>query len=290
MERVRAASFHRTTRARAATLGLALLAAATGAATMLAGMAGAQTGGTAAPPDPVITDVRCLSKCIKTRKGVVGSKLLVMGTDLRQAKVVSLPRGDGRRAKDMSPYVKPSGNVVAYARKGAITGAVRVADPYSMEESPIAFSIGTAAQLRKVQMRTIFPIRGPHTYGDGIGAPRGDHRHQGQDVMARCGTKLVAARGGRVQYRGYQAGGAGFYIVIDGFKSRFDFVYMHLKGPAWAATGRSVTTGQQIGRVGSTGSSSACHLHFEMWGLPGWYEGGQFINPTPRLKYWDSYS
>lgn len=268
-------------------LRVAVLAGAIGAAAMLPGVAAAQTG---APGDPQISDVRCLVKCIKTRKGVVGSKFLVIGTDLQQVRVVSLPRANGTRAKDLNPYVKPNGNVVAFARRGAITGPVRVADPYSMKESPIAFKIGTAAQLRSAQKGFIFPVRGPHTYGDGIGAPRGDHRHQGQDIMAKCGTKLVAARGGRVQYRGYQGGGAGYYIVIDGFKSKFDFVYMHLKGPAWRAQGATVTTGQRIGRVGSTGSSSACHLHFEMWGLPGWYEGGRFINPTPRLKYWDSYS
>jgi murein DD-endopeptidase MepM/ murein hydrolase activator NlpD len=46
-----------------------------------------------------------------------------------------------------------------------------------------------------------FPVRGPHTYGDGVGAPRAGHMHEGQDVMARCGTPLVAARGGKVQWR-----------------------------------------------------------------------------------------
>ena len=42
----------------------------------------------------------------------------------------------------------------------------------------------------------IFPINGKHEYGDGIGAGRG---HQGQDVFADCGTKLVAARAGKVE-------------------------------------------------------------------------------------------
>ena len=79
-------------------------------------------------------------------------------------------------------------------------------------------------------------------------------------------------------------------IVIDGYKSEYDFVYMHLLNPATAAKGQSVTTGQQIGKVGQTGAASGCHLHFEMWSPPGWYEGGHFINPTPYLKEWDSFS
>ena len=256
--------------------------------------ASAQTsgvGGVAAPGEPVITDAVCILRCIKTRKGVIGTRFRIIGNDLRNTTVVSLPRGDGKRAKDMDPLIKPSGAVLAYVKKGAISGRVRASDSYGqLAHSPGDFRVGTLAQLREAQSGWRFPIRGPHTYGDGIGADRGDHKHQGQDVMAACKTKLVAARGGKVQYRGYQAGGAGYYIVIDGYKSKHDFVYMHLLKPALVGKGQTVATGQMIGKVGSTGSSSACHLHFEMWGLPGWYEGGTFINPTPHLKYWDSFS
>ncbi|MFN8159521.1 MAG: M23 family metallopeptidase [Solirubrobacterales bacterium] len=135
----------------------------------------------------------------------------------------------------------------------------------------------------------IFPLRGRHTYGDGIGAPRAGHTHQGQDVLSACGPKLVAARGGRVQYAGYQ-GAAGNYIVIDGKDTGVDFVYMHMMRPATFKVGDVVRTGQQIGNVGETGDATACHLHFEMWSAPGWYEGGHFLDPTPSLKRWDRYS
>jgi murein DD-endopeptidase MepM/ murein hydrolase activator NlpD len=135
----------------------------------------------------------------------------------------------------------------------------------------------------------IFPIRpasAPHSYGDGLGAGRG---HQGQDVMAACGTKLVAARGGRVQYSGYQ-GRAGNYIVIDLKGSGEDHAYMHLEQPSPLAAGQRVRTGQRIGKVGNTGNSSACHLHFERWSAPGWYEGGAPVDPPTPLKQWDKYS
>ena len=49
--------------------------------------------------------------------------------------------------------------------------------------------------------------------------------------MAACGTPLVAARGGRVQYAGYQAA-AGNYVVIDGKGTRYDFMYAHLAEPS----------------------------------------------------------
>jgi len=41
---------------------------------------------------------------------------------------------------------------------------------------------------------------------------------------------------------------------------------------------------------GETGDASACHLHFEMWAAPGWYEGGSPIDPLSYLEKWDRYS
>ena len=49
-------------------------------------------------------------------------------------------------------------------------------------------------------------------------------------------------------------------------------------------------TGDPIGEVGRTGDASACHLHFEMWGAPGWYTGGAPFDPLPALRAWDAYS
>jgi murein DD-endopeptidase MepM/ murein hydrolase activator NlpD len=135
-----------------------------------------------------------------------------------------------------------------------------------------------------------FPVRGAHTYGDGVGAPRAGHTHQGQDVMAACGTPLQAARGGRVQYKAYQSA-AGNYVVIDGKSTGHDYAYMHLKKPSPLNKGQKVKTGEKIGVVGSTGDATACHLHFEEWGPPGWYEGGTFLQAVTRhLKKWDSWS
>ena len=129
-----------------------------------------------------------------------------------------------------------------------------------------------------------FPIRGKHTYGDGLGAGR---NHQGQDLMAKCGKPVVAAQPGRVQFRDYQASGAGNYVVIDGKGKLQDTVYMHLSKPTKLREGNRVDAGDLVGRVGSTGRSSACHLHFEMWSGAGWYEGGRPIDPKPFLKRWD---
>jgi murein DD-endopeptidase MepM/ murein hydrolase activator NlpD len=137
-----------------------------------------------------------------------------------------------------------------------------------------------------------FPILGRHEFlmGAGrFGAARSGHTHEGQDVMAACGTPLVAARGGTVQYAGYQYA-AGNYLVIDGKGTANDFMYAHLAEPSPLHTGDSVRTGQPIGIVGDTGDAEGCHLHFEMWGPPGWYEGGSPFDPLAELEKWDRYS
>ena len=130
-----------------------------------------------------------------------------------------------------------------------------------------------------------FPVRGPHTYGDGLGAGRG---HQGQDLLTKCGTKIVAARAGRVYFRRFQSA-AGNYVVINVSGGR-SMVYEHLLHPAIVKKGQHVHTGQKIGLVGQTGDATACHLHFELWSKPGWYQGGSVMNPTPFLKTWDRWS
>jgi murein DD-endopeptidase MepM/ murein hydrolase activator NlpD len=137
-----------------------------------------------------------------------------------------------------------------------------------------------------------FPLLGAHDFGSSgarFGAGRSGHTHQGHDVMASCGVPIVAARGGRVQLNDYD-GAAGNYVVIDGRGTGFDMAYMHMIEPSPLKEGTAVRTGQPIGLVGSTGSSSACHLHFEIWTAPGWYEGGGPIDPLPYLLKWDRYS
>jgi murein DD-endopeptidase MepM/ murein hydrolase activator NlpD len=137
-----------------------------------------------------------------------------------------------------------------------------------------------------------FPVLGPHEFNLGagrFGAPRAGHTHQGQDTTAACGTPLVAARGGTVQYAGYEAN-AGNYIVIDGKGTPIDFMYAHMAEPSPLQTGETVRTGQPIGVVGDTGDAEGCHLHFEMWGPPGWYQGGSPFDPLPYLERWDRYS
>jgi murein DD-endopeptidase MepM/ murein hydrolase activator NlpD len=143
--------------------------------------------------------------------------------------------------------------------------------------------IGPSSAQSKQSGTGVFPVRGRYSFGDGLGAGRG---HQGQDILARCGRPVVATMPGRVRIRSFQASGAGNYVVVKGKGSPYDYVYMHMLRKLNVKRGDWVKAGDPIGRVGSTGRSSACHLHFEMWTHPGWYRGGRASNPTPFLKRW----
>jgi murein DD-endopeptidase MepM/ murein hydrolase activator NlpD len=131
-----------------------------------------------------------------------------------------------------------------------------------------------------------FPVHGAHGYGVDVNrfGPRSGRGHRGQDVLAECGTPLLAARAGRVKVRD-SFGAAGNYLVVDGEGTRADYVYMHMRDPALVARGQRVATGQLVGHVGNTGNSTACHLHFELWAGP-WWDGGSPVDPLPWLRAW----
>ena len=150
--------------------------------------------------------------------------------------------------------------------------------------------LGLSLSVPRAQANTVthaFPIRGLHSYGGELsryGYARG-RLHRGQDMAADSGTPLLAVTSGRVSYRQYQHDGAGHYVVIKGDDGR-DTVHMHLQRAAFVAPGERVRKGQLIGRVGSTGSSTGPHLHFETW-TRHWYDGGEAYDPLPLLREWD---
>jgi murein DD-endopeptidase MepM/ murein hydrolase activator NlpD len=99
--------------------------------------------------------------------------------------------------------------------------------------------------------------------------------HNGIDLACPSGTPIYATRAGKVTTASYQAGGAGNYVSInhgDGFAS----IYMHMTHYVVYA-GQSVSQGQLIGYVGSTGISTGPHLHF------GISYAGTYVNPLAYI-------
>ena len=198
------------------------------------------------------------------------------------------------------PLALAAGVVSSVLWDGRVAGAAQPPGRYEFRVGAGAPGPGVVAAAAPGELASAgfdlvdhkFPVRGEHSYGEGeaaFGAARNGHTHQGHDVFARCGTPLVAARGGVVKLnRTHSAGGN--YIVIDGEGTDVDYAYMHLKDPSPLAKGTRVLTGQLIGAVGDTGDAHGCHLHFEMWSGPGWYTGGAPLDPLAFLKAWDAYS
>jgi len=134
----------------------------------------------------------------------------------------------------------------------------------------------------------VFPVAGPHVYGQGIGADRGDHSHQGQDLAAARGTPIVAPLAGTVLYTDYQRSGAGYYVVMNASNGESFFFAHCMQGSTAVSPGQAVVAGALLCRVGATGDASGPHLHFEIW-VNGWRVGkaSRFIDPLPQLRAWD---
>ena len=243
-------------------------------------------------PVPVVSRWRCLRKCAPGRKVKGGSLVLVRGVRLGAVRNAVLNNGRGR-ADDMRARVSHqrfdsfrmrvpgkavTGTFAARERRRRSPGRRITVQP----RAPAAVTPGAAAG--------VFPVRGAHTFGGAqsrFGAGRSGHTHQGQDVMAACGVPLVSATAGTVHYTGYQSS-AGNYMVIRGTAPVQDYVYMHMQATPALRKGTAVGAGQPIGAVGETGNAQGCHLHFEIWSAPGWYDGGRPFDPLPQLKAWEA--
>ncbi|WP_084816309.1 M23 family metallopeptidase [Frondihabitans sp. Leaf304] len=86
--------------------------------------------------------------------------------------------------------------------------------------------------------------------------------HAGTDLGASCGSNIYAAHAGTVIYAG-PYGGYGNFVLLDNGDG-INTGYGHIvDGGIHVSVGQTVTAGQIIAQVGSTGWSTGCHLHFE---------------------------
>ncbi|MFA6414834.1 MAG: M23 family metallopeptidase, partial [Candidatus Paceibacterota bacterium] len=96
---------------------------------------------------------------------------------------------------------------------------------------------------------------------------QGIHGWNGIDFGAARGTPIHAAADGIViiaRSNGGWNGGYGNYVVVT-HENGSQTLYSHMRSAA-VSSGQSVSSGQVIGYVGSTGKSTGSHLHFEVRG------------------------
>lgn len=99
--------------------------------------------------------------------------------------------------------------------------------------------------------------------------------HSGIDIPAPAGAPIVAASSGEVAWSNYSTT-AGNWVGIDHGNGVYT-VYMHMSANL-VSTGQSVSKGQTIGLVGTTGSSTGNHLHFSV------RVNGAYTNPLNYVK------
>lgn len=126
------------------------------------------------------------------------------------------------------------------------------------------------------------PIGGSYKVSSGFGPRKSptagaSSDHKGIDLAAPLNTPILAAKAGKVTVSKDQPTGYGKWIEIqheDGSKSR----YGHLNARQ-VEVGAQVAAGQQIGKMGSTGTSTGSHLHFEVLNAQ-----GQQVDPAKSMR------
>jgi murein DD-endopeptidase MepM/ murein hydrolase activator NlpD len=117
----------------------------------------------------------------------------------------------------------------------------------------------------------VWPVHGTLTSGFG---PRWGRMHEGIDIAGGSGTPIAAAATGTVISAGW-SGGYGQLVVLD-HGDGLSTAYAHLSSIAVSA-GQTVPQGSVVGGMGTTGSSTGVHLHFEV------RVNGAAVNPLGYL-------
>ncbi|KAA5804672.1 M23 family metallopeptidase [Alkalicaulis satelles] len=149
------------------------------------------------------------------------------------------------------------------------SGGLDMDDPFNARIARIAARLVEAEQVEQLLTATplALPIEGPHRrtspYGSRIDPfTRRPAFHAGADFAAYRGAPIVSPAPGRVVYAGWRAGYGRTVEVDHGFGFRTRFAHLHSID---VRRGDDVTTGQRLGGMGSTGRSTATHLHYEIW-------------------------
>ena len=161
------------------------------------------------------------------------------------------------------------------ARRSARGARARASDAARRPTARQARSSSCATASRSSARTTT--ARAAARFGGGRG-------HQGQDVFAACGTPIVAARGGVVKFKEYQAA-AGNYVVIDGARTG---TRLRLHAPARGGAGRRGRPRQDRPadrlRRRHRPRRAAATCTSRSGRAPGWYSGGSAFDPLPDLR------
>ena len=163
---------------------------------------------------------------------------------------------------------------------GEVTSCVDVDTQVVVEPVNEVIVKGTAKTLTSAKQKQqahsagfIFPLpagtwRVSSYYGDG-------RNHKGIDICAKGGTSIFAVADGKVIHSGWK-GDYGYCVIIE-HANGMRTLYAHAK-QVCCNVGDTVSQGEVIALVGTTGQSSGNHLHFEV------IVGGRNMDPAPYIN------
>lgn len=180
----------------------------------------------------------------------VGQLIFIPGAD-RQLPVRIITPVSVAPAKPRRPTSQPKPSP-------SPTGSLAPSQSRARASQPVRVLPTTSTTARASASGFVWPVAGQLSAPFG---PRDDGHHDGIDVVAAEGTKIFAARAGRVIFSDRLSGYGNVVILehADGFTT----VYAH-NSENRVAKGDSVSRGLEIARVGSTGRADTTHLHFEI--------------------------
>ena len=233
-------------------------------------------------------DRRIARQVEKARVAAAAERKATIGTRRLQAATVSVIGSrteEARVARDQLAGDRDRLATVEDLKTSALSNTRETREEYLREvEALAAESAALAAQIRDAQEGAgstgtgqpsaagfIWPCDGVVVSGFGM---RWGRMHEGIDIGCAYGTPNRAAASGTVIYSGW-LGGYGNLVVVD-HGNGLSTAYAHASS-LLVGVGQSVSQGETVSLVGSTGNSSGPHLHFEV------RVNGQAVDPLLYL-------
>jgi murein DD-endopeptidase MepM/ murein hydrolase activator NlpD len=233
-------------------------------------------------------DRRIARQVEKARVAAAAERKATIGTRRLQAATVSVigsRTDEARVARDALAGDRDRLATVQNLKTSALSNTRETREEYLREvEALAAESASLAAQIRDAQEGAgstgtgqasaagfIWPCNGVVVSGFGM---RWGRMHEGIDIGCSYGTPNRAAASGTVIYSGW-LGGYGNLVVVD-HGNGLSTAYAHASS-LLVGVGLSVSQGETVSLVGSTGNSSGPHLHFEV------RVNGQAVDPLLYL-------
>ena len=142
---------------------------------------------------------------------------------------------------------------------------VQVADTSKSKNKASSGTVNTSTKISggkaSLGISLIKPVSGIITSRFAASSRIRSSAHTGLDIATSTGTPVVAASSGKVTFSGWK-GSYGKMIVIT-HSNGVQTYYAHCNA-LYASVGQTVSQGQKIAAVGSTGNSTGPHLHFEI--------------------------